>query len=139
MKRCCRGSIRTKKKKEDYSLPAMYISYTPCRAFSDAAFQQPASKGEKKKNKETAKCKKKNAYIVKKKKETKRHKQQKYIYFLKKKKTEQWRKTNSRWYIKKERKKTPTSFAFRFKTGVTGPTSGLQEEKKKKDARQFAA
>lgn len=58
---------------------------------------------------------------------------------MKKKKTEQWRKTNSRWYIKKERKKTPTSFAFRFKTGVTGPTSGLQEEKKKKDARQFAA
>lgn len=51
MKRYCRGSIRTKEKKEDYSLPAMYISYAPCPVFSDAAFQQPASKGGKKNSK----------------------------------------------------------------------------------------
>ena len=68
MKRCCRGSIRTKKKKEDYSLPAMYISYTPCRAFSDAAFQQPASKGEKKKTKKQQSVKRKTHISLKRKK-----------------------------------------------------------------------
>lgn len=58
----------------------MYISYAPCPVFSDAAFQQPASKGGKK----TAKWK--NAYIVKKKKNLNGISNKSIYFFLKKKK-----------------------------------------------------